>query len=91
MRASGNLPAGSTFKRRRGPSLCELECYLKRVVAILKAYRVKKRHRIVPAIASPPQSNGGRGRSTIEAGKRFRWMNCRWLRRYFRTQIVLLR
>jgi len=36
-----------------------LSAIRRRVVAILKAYRVKKRHRIVPAIASPPQSNGG--------------------------------
>lgn len=38
-----------------------LSAIRRRVVAILKAYRVKKRHRIVPAIASPPQSNGGPG------------------------------
>ena len=47
----------------------------RRVVAILKAYRVKKRHRIVPAVASPPQSNGGprpqhdRGRQTLSLGE----------------------
>ncbi len=38
-----------------------LSAIRRRVVAILKAYRVKKRYRIVPAIASPPQSNGGPG------------------------------
>lgn len=47
----------------------------RRVVTILKAYRVKKRYRIVPAIASSPQSNGGprpqhdRGRQTISLGE----------------------
>ena len=37
-----------------------LSAIRRRVGAILKAYRVKKRHRIVPAIAGPPQSNGPR-------------------------------
>jgi len=43
----------------------------RRVVAILKAYRVEKRHRVVPAVASPPWSNGSprprhdRGRQTL--------------------------
>jgi hypothetical protein len=45
----------------------------RRVVAILKAYRVTKRHRIVPAVARPPQSNGGpkhdRGRQTLSLGE----------------------
>ena len=52
-----------------------LSAIRRRVVAILKAYRVKKRHRIVPAIASPPQSNGGpgpqhhRGRQALSLGE----------------------
>jgi len=52
-----------------------LSAIRRRVVAILKAYRVKKRYRIVPAIASPPQSNGGpgpqhhRGRQALSLGE----------------------
>jgi len=47
----------------------------RRVVAILKAYRVGKRHRIVPAVAGPPRLNGGprpqhdRGRQTLSLGE----------------------
>jgi hypothetical protein len=47
----------------------------RRVAAILKAYRVEKRQRIVPAVASPPRSNGGprtqhdRGRQTLSLGE----------------------
>lgn len=52
-----------------------LSAIRRRVVAILKAYRVKKRLRIAPAIASPPQSNGGpgpqhhRGRQALSLGE----------------------
>jgi len=47
----------------------------RRVVAILKAYRVEKRHRIVPAVAGPPRLKGGprpphdRGWQTLSLGE----------------------
>ncbi len=47
----------------------------RRVGAILKAYRVEKRHRIVPAAASAPRSSGGprpqhdRGRQPLAVGE----------------------
>ena len=47
----------------------------RRVIAILKAYRVEKRHRAVPALPGPHRSNGGpkprqdRGRQTLSLGE----------------------
>jgi len=51
-----------------------LSAIRRRVVAILKAYRVEKHQRVVPAVASPPRANGSprlrhdRGRQTLSLG-----------------------
>jgi len=52
-----------------------LSAIRRRVVAILKAYRVKKRQRVVPAVAGPHRSNGSprlphdRGRQALSLGE----------------------
>jgi hypothetical protein len=63
-------------EKEQALNCASLKAIRRRIVAILKAYRVKKRHRIVPAIASPLQSNGGpgpqhhRGRQALSLGER---------------------
>ena len=63
-------------EKEQALNCASLNAIRRRIVAILKAYRVKKRHRIVPAIASPLQSNGGpgpqhhRGRQALSLGER---------------------
>jgi len=60
-------------KEQASPS-ASLSAIRRRVMAILKAYRVEKRHRLAPAVISPPRLKGGprprheRSRPTLSLG-----------------------